>query len=41
MKFDNKKIYTSVNADKLKAGSTIFVSNTLRCLKDCVEKKYF
>jgi len=41
MKFDNKKIYTSANADKLKVGSTIFVANTLRCLKDCVEKNIY
>ena len=38
MKFDKNRIYTAVNADELKIGSTVYVSDNMYYLKKCVEE---
>ena len=38
MEFDTKRVYTAVNADKLKVGSKVICADDLRTLKELVEK---
>ena len=38
MEFDKNRIYTAVNADELKIGSTVYVSDNMYYLKKCVEE---
>lgn len=38
MEFDESKVYTMLNADKLKAGSRVIVGDNLAELKECVLK---
>ena len=38
MKFDKNRVYTALNADELKVGSTVIVANDLRSLRAKVEK---
>ena len=37
MKFDKTKVYTALNADELKVGSKVYVSDNIYYLKKCVE----
>ena len=37
MEFNKNRIYTAVNADELKIGSTVYVSDNMYYLKKCVE----
>ena len=37
MEFDKNRIYTAVNADELKVGSKVYVSDSIYYLKKCVE----
>lgn len=36
MEFDKSRVYTALNADELKVGSTVFVADTLAYLKEVV-----
>ena len=38
MEFNKNRIYTAVNADELKIGSTVYVSDNMYYLKKCVEE---
>ena len=38
MEFDKNRVYTALNADELKVGSTVIVANDLRSLRARVEK---
>ena len=38
MEFDKNRVYTALNADELKVGSTVIVANDLRSLRAKVEK---
>ena len=38
MEFDKSRVYTALNADELKVGSTVIVANDLRSLRTKVEK---
>ncbi|MGP1474113.1 MAG: hypothetical protein ACTTJ1_01765 [Treponema sp.] len=38
MEFDKSRVYTALNADELKVGSTVIVANDLRSLRAKVEK---
>ena len=38
MEFDKSRVYTALNADELKAGSTVIVADTLAELKERVQK---
>lgn len=38
MEFDKSKVYTAVNADELKTGSKVYVSDNFYYLKECVEE---
>ena len=40
MKFNVDKVYTSLNADKVKIGSKGYYADTLNCLKDKVKNGY-
>lgn len=40
MEFDKSRVYTALNADELKVGSTVFVANTLAYLKEVVNAEY-
>ena len=40
MKFNIDKVYTPLNADKVKVGSKGYYADTLNCLKDKVKKGY-
>lgn len=40
MEFDRSRVYSSVNADELKAGDMILVANTMADLKAAVRKDY-
>lgn len=40
MEFNKNRIYTSVNADELKIGSKVYVSDNMYYLKECVEKNF-
>ena len=40
MEFDKSRVYTALNADELKVGSTVFVANTLAYLKKVVNAEY-
>ena len=40
MKFDENKVYTIINADKLKPGDKVFVNNDLKHLREMVEDEY-
>jgi len=37
MQFDKSRVYTALNADKLKIGSTVLLADNLRTLKNLVE----
>ena len=37
MTFDKSKVYTALNADELKVGSKVYVSDNMYYLKKCVE----
>ena len=37
MEFDKSRVYTAVNADELKVGSKVYVSDNMYYLKKCVE----
>ena len=37
MKFDKTRVYTALNADELKVGSKVYVSDNIYYLKKCVE----
>lgn len=37
MEFDKNRVYTAVNADELKVGSKVYVSDNMYYLKKCVE----
>ena len=37
MKFDKTRVYTALNADELKVGSKVYVSDNIYYLKECVE----
>ena len=38
MEFDKNRVYTALNADELKVGSTVIVANDLQSLREEVEK---
>lgn len=38
MEFDLSRVYTAVNADELKVGSKVFVADSLKDLRDIVER---
>ena len=40
MEFDKSRVYTAVNADELKIGSQVCVSDNMYYLKECVEKNF-
>ena len=40
MEFNKSKVYTAVNADELKVGSKVYVSDNMYYLKECVEKNF-
>ena len=40
MEFDKSKVYTSLNADELKIGSKVYVSDNMYYLKKCVEDNF-
>ena len=39
MEFDINRVYTSVNADELKLGSKVCISDNMNGLKNCVKKE--
>lgn len=40
MEFDKSKVYTAVNADELKVGSKVYVSDNIYYLRECVEDNF-
>ncbi|WP_444818473.1 hypothetical protein E4N82_09075 [Treponema denticola] len=40
MKFDKSKVYTAVNADELKVGSKVYVSDNIAYLRECIEDNF-
>ena len=40
MKFDKSKVYTALNADELKVGSKVYVSDNMYYLRECVEDNF-
>ncbi|MGP1602095.1 hypothetical protein [Treponema sp.] len=40
MEFDKSKVYTAVNADELKVGSKVYVSDNVYYLRECVEENF-
>lgn len=37
MEYDKRRVYTALNADELKIGSKVILSDNLSYLKECVE----
>ena len=40
MDFDKSKVYTSLNADELKVGSKVYVSDNIAYLRECIEDNF-
>ena len=40
MEFDKSRVYTAVNADELKVGSKVYVSDNMHYLRECVEDNF-
>lgn len=40
MEFDKSRVYTAVNADELKVGSKVYVSDNIYYLRECVEDNF-
>ena len=40
MEFDKSRVYTAVNADELKIGSKVYVSDNMHYLRECVEDNF-
>lgn len=40
MEFNKAKVFTSLNADMVKVGSSGYFANSLKCLRDTVEREY-
>ena len=40
MEFDKSKVYTSLNADELKVGSKVYVSDNIAYLRECIEDNF-
>ena len=40
MKFDKSRVYTALNADELKVGSKVYVSDNMYYLRECVEDNF-
>ena len=40
MEFDKSRVYTAVNADELKVGSKVYVSDNIYYLRECIEDNF-
>ena len=40
MEFDKSRVYTAVNADELKVGSKVYVSDNIAYLRECIEDNF-